>query len=44
MSQQDLEDQGSSSESKSNDETKGLTFVEDTEATGSIDNYMLARD
>ena len=44
MSQQDLEDQGSSSESESDDETKGLTFVEDTEATGSIDNYMLARD
>lgn len=41
MSQQGLEDQGSSSESESDDESEGLTFVEDTEAMGYVDNYCL---
>ena len=44
VSQQDSEDQESSSGSESDDETEGLTFVEDSESTGSIDNYMPARD
>ena len=44
VSQHGSEDQGSLSESESEDETEGLTFVEDTGTTSSIDGYMLARD